>query len=454
MRPRAAALGALAATVGLAACTSGGGAGGSAAPVAASAGFSTTECGTYSGRGCARSSERVDLARPTFSNPTRITNPMYPISRLRSVVLLGHVGSKRFRTETTLLPGSHTIVWGRRRIEVLESQYVAFEAGQLVELAIDRFAQDDSGNVWYLGEDVFDYSRGTVSSTEGTWLAGRDGPGAMIMPAHAKLGDVFRTENVPGIVFEEVTVKSVDRTVAGPRGPVRGAMVGRELHLDRTTENKLFAPGYGEFRTSGGGDLEALALAVPTDRRRGPMPSELREIATAAAGVVGSVHAEDWKGAAATLRRMTADWDKLRARRVPPLLEGQMNAALARLRKAVEARKVVPAGLAAADVSEANFDFELQYRPPVEIDKARFQLWASRVLLHAHAHDLGAVMGDVATLELIRDRFAHALDPTGRRQLDAGLRDVRAAADARNVAAAADHAARLAARLHALVGPD
>jgi hypothetical protein len=151
---------------------------------------------------------------------------------------------------------------------------------------------------------------------------------------------------------------------------------------------------------------------------------------------------------------MTADWDKLRARRVPPLLEGQMNAALARLRKAVEARKVVPAGLAAADVSEANFDFELQYRPPVEIDKARFQLWASRVLLHAHAHDLGAVMGDVATLELIRDRFAHALDPTGRRQLDAGLRDVRAAADARNVAAAADHAARLAARLHALVGPD
>jgi hypothetical protein len=244
-----------------------------------------------------------------------------------------------------------------------------------------------------------------------------------------------------------VTVKSTGKTVSGPRGPVRGAIVGSELHLDRTREDKTFAPGYGEFRTSGGGDLEALALAVPTDALKGPVPSELRDIATAAEGMVGSVQAEDWKAARATLRRMSTDWDKLRARRLPPLLQSQMKANLARLREAVEARKIVPAGLAAIDVSEASFDFELQYRHPVEIDKARFHLWASRLLLHAQAHDPGAVTGDVATLELIRDRFAHALDPARRRQLDAGLRDLRVASDAKNLPAAGDHAARVAAEL-------
>jgi hypothetical protein len=446
MRRRAAILTLALGAAGLAACDSGGGGSEKAEPVA-SQGFSTSECGTYSGRGCAPNSQRVDLARPTFSNPTSVTNPMYPVSRLRSAVLLGHVGGERFRTETTLLPGSDTVSWGGHKIKALRSQYMAYEGGEIVELAIDRFAQDDKGNVWYLGEDVFDYVNGAVSTTEGTWLAGREGPGAMIMPAEPKLGDVYRTENVPGIVFEEVRVKATGKTFDGPRGPVKGGMIGQELHLDGSHEDKLFAPGYGEFRTTGGGDLEALALAVPTDALKGRMPNELRDIAVAAEGMVGSVQAEDWKAANATLDRITADWDKLRARRLPPLLEQQMNDSLARLRKAVKARKIVPAGLAALDVSEANFDFQLQYRPPVEIDKARFHLWASRVLLHAQARDLGRVTGDVASMELIQDRFAHSLGPAQRSRLDAGLRELRRASDATNLPAAADHAARLAAEL-------
>ena len=35
--------------------------------------------------------------------------------------------------------------------------------------------------------------------------------------------------------------------------------------MDGTTEGKSFGPAYGEFLTAGGGDVEALALAVPTD---------------------------------------------------------------------------------------------------------------------------------------------------------------------------------------------
>jgi len=47
----------------------------------------------------------------------------------------------------------------------------------------------------------------------------------MIMPADPQVGDVYRPENLPGFVFEEVTVMAVDQTVEGPTGPVEGALV-------------------------------------------------------------------------------------------------------------------------------------------------------------------------------------------------------------------------------------
>ncbi len=448
----------LAAALALGACDLGGGSGDGAkeskARPVSTPGFSATECGTYSGRGCAPKGERVDLAPPSFSHPTEVTNPLNPIGGLRSAVLLGHVEGEPLRTETTLLPGSRTISLGGQKVEALTSQYVAWLGGQIEEVALDLYAQDDAGAVWYLGEDVFNYADGAVADTEGTWLAGRDGPAAMIMPAHPKVGDVYRTENVPGVVFEEVTVESVGKTVDGPRGPVAGAIVVDELHLEGSHEDKIFAPGYGEFRTGSRRELEALALAVPTDALHRLQPAALDRLSISAAGMLGSAQAEDWKGAAATLERMTAAWNEVRARKLPPLLEKQMSDALVRLRRAVKARRSVPAGLAATDVSQASLDLGLQYRPAAEIDRARFDVWAGRVLVHAADDDLTGVTSDVATLEWIRDRIAHTLDSAERARLDAGLRELRAAADAKNIRAAADHAARLPDLARAGRAPD
>lgn len=43
-------------------------------------------------------SERVDLSAPTFSDPTAVTNPLFPVSGQASVLLLGHVDGQPFRT--------------------------------------------------------------------------------------------------------------------------------------------------------------------------------------------------------------------------------------------------------------------------------------------------------------------------------------------------------------------
>jgi hypothetical protein len=423
---------------------------GSAAPDAASSQLIPKPCGTYSGRGCAPQSERVDLAKPSFSNPTKITNPLFPIGQLRSAVLLGHVDGIPFRSETTLLPGVERIAWDGQQIETLVSQYVAYLDGRLEEVARDRYAQADDGSVWYLGEDVMDYRNGAVALTEGTWLAGREGAPAMIMPAHPKVGDVFRLEDVTGVVFEEVRIKSVDQTVQGPRGPVNGAILAEELHADETYDHKIYAPGYGEFRTTGGGDLEALALAS-TDALPGPPPAQLQSLSTGAVGILELARIQDWEAASAALQRMGADWKALQtATRPPPLVAARLNDAMGALTRAVPARKAGETGQAAIDVGMSVLDLELGYRPATEVDAARFGLWTQQLRVDAAANDLAGVTGDVAVLEWIRDRFAQTLDPAGRADLDTRLRGLRIAADARNLPTAADHAARLAARLRQL----
>jgi len=418
---------------------------------AIAAGLSATGCGTYSGRGCSPTSKRVDTATPSFSNSTEITNPLFPISRLQSAVLLGHVDGKPFRSETTLLPGTATVAWGGQRIKVVISQYAAFLDGHIDEVALDRYAQADDGSVWYLGEDVFDYRNGAVAITEGTLLAGRDGPAAMIMPGAPKVGDVFRPENVTGVVFEEVVVKSVGTTVKGPRGSVRGALVAEELHLDGSHSDKIFAPGYGEFQTGSDGDLEALALAVPTDALAGPTPPALRFLTTSAWGILENVRLQDWEAASTTVKRMRTAWRTVETG-APPRIAAPLNNDLNTLTRRIRNRRTAKVAQLAIDVAQSALDLELRHRPAVEVDVERFHLWTQQLRVHAAAQDLAAATGDVAVLEWIRDRVTGALDHAELQELDAGLRGLRAATDAKNLPAAADHAARLGAQLRRSAG--
>jgi hypothetical protein len=388
-------------------------------------------------------SERVDLSMPTFSDPTNVTNPLFPISKQDSVLMLGHVDGKPFRTEVTLLPETRIVEWQGQRIEMLVSQYTAYLDGRIQEVAYDLYAQADDGSVWYFGEDVADFEDGVIVTKEGTWIVGKDGPAAMIMPANPKVGDVYRTENTPGIAFEEVTVKAVDKTLDGPLGPVKGGLVAEELHMDGSTEDKTFAPGYGEFYTAAGGDVEALALAVPTDAASGPQPAELTTLSNGAIDTFDATHSGDWKAASSTVEKMSAAWETYRAGEVPRLIEPRMTDALAALARAVDARDAAQAQQAAIDTAQWSLDLQLRYRPPAEIDLARFDLWAAQLTLDASAGDAGAVGGDVFTIGYIRDRILNTLDGTDRFRVDTEVQKLQVAAADHDLAAATDAAKRL-----------
>jgi hypothetical protein len=188
---------------------------------------------------------RVAAAKaPKFSHPRDITNPYLPLASLKQDVL----ENKSERVERTVKPDIHkTFEIGVQTIEALTVEDREYDsAGNLTEATLDYFAQDDGGNVYYLGEDVDTYKGGKVSGHSGGWLLGKDTktPG-LLLPAHPKIGDRFQSENVPGITVEDDVVVSVSETMTVSAGTFHNCIKVKEHASDGATEYKYYAPGVG-----------------------------------------------------------------------------------------------------------------------------------------------------------------------------------------------------------------
>ncbi|MGI9120698.1 MAG: hypothetical protein ACR2G7_11370 [Acidimicrobiales bacterium] len=402
-----------------------------------------TGCGDGGTSASAPAGARVDLASPVFSDPTKITNPLFPISDLTQVVQLGVDEGQQLRVEITLLPERKTIEWGGQKIEAAVSQFVAFKDATVAEIAHDFFAQADDGAVWYLGEDVANYKDGVVDTHEGTWLAGKDGPAGMIMPAKPKVGDVYRPENIPKLVFEEVIVRST-KTVDGPRGRVPGAIAVQERPMDGSREDKVFAPGYGEFEAKvEDSELLTLALAVPVDAKGGEVPADLATLRAGAAEIFRSAPSRDWAGLSDTVAGMTTAWASHAGTGPPSLLAVQMSDALAVLSAAVRAQEPADVRQASVGVARAELDLSLQFQSPAEIDLARVEVWGRKLIADAGASDTAGVVGNMAIIDATWDRVDHAVTPSNRAALEAALVEVRGAAEAGNLPDAAARAEAL-----------
>jgi hypothetical protein len=380
-------------------------------------------------------SQRVDVEMPVFSTPTNITNPLFPILFDSSNLYVGTVEDKAFRTEVTVLPQTRIVDWNGQQVETVVSQYNAFLDGRIEEIAYDLYAQADDGSVWYFGEDVFNFADGAIADTHGTWLAGIDGPAAMIMPANPQVGDVYRPENIPGLVFEEVIVQQVDQTLDGPFGPVSGGIVVEEHHADGGSETKQFATAYGEFYTAAGGEVEALALAVPTDAAAGGAPASLDDLDAAVNDAVQAALDRDM----AAVRQSAADAEAARADLgvdvVPVLLQPLLRESVADL---AAADNPSAAANAAIQVARLAGDLRLRYEPVAAIDLARFGLWGAQLVVDARAERMEDVLSDNFALSYVRDRLTTALAGQDRTQLDTALEDLQVAIDDEDFGAMAD----------------
>lgn len=131
--------------------------------------------------------------------------------------------------------------------------------GALVEDTFDWYAQDQQGNVWYLGEDSKQIDNGVVVGTEGSWEAGVNGATAgIIMLAQPKVGTQYRQEFAAGVAEDMAKVLDLSTTVQVALGPFTGCLKTEEWTAlePGVRESKYYNPGVGlvlELQPKGGG---------------------------------------------------------------------------------------------------------------------------------------------------------------------------------------------------------
>jgi len=257
----------------------------------------------------AAQSPETSQSAARFSHPRDITNPFLPLASLKQDILEGKEGQKTVRVERTAKPDIRKVFKiGGQTVEAFAVEDRVFENGRLAEVALDYFAQADEGTVYYLGEDVDEYKNGKVIGHEGAWLLGvhAQKPGVLI-PGHPKVGDKFRSEDVPKITTEDDEVVSVSESVKVPAGSFKNCVKVKEKLSDGQIEYKYYAAGVGVVKeVPEGGELllkshtttgQNNAAASPGAGSSDPPPQD--KMARAALSYVGlDSEAEDyWIGA-------------------------------------------------------------------------------------------------------------------------------------------------------------
>jgi hypothetical protein len=208
----------------------------------------------------------VALAPPQFS--AHVDNAWFPLRAGTVYVYRGSKDGLPSRDVVTVTHATRTIA-GAQCVAVRDRLYLA---GRLRERTTDWYSQDARGNVWYFGESTADLDKsGHVTSTEGTWLAGRNGAKAGIyMPADPKVGSSGRQEFYRGHAEDHFRVLSLHAAVRVPYTSSTRALLTMEwTPLEPGAfDHKLYVRGIGTVleQTVKGGSERAALVSL----RRGP----------------------------------------------------------------------------------------------------------------------------------------------------------------------------------------
>jgi hypothetical protein len=221
--------------------------------LAASCGGSS---GSYSGNsgGHAKSNAPTthESTRPASYSPsikpadftTKIDNKYFPLKPGTTFVYKGKFHGAPERDVMAVTHDTKRVMG----VECVVASDRVTEGGKLIEQTYDWYAQDNKGNVWYFGEHVTEYKNGKVTSTEGSWEAGKNGakPGT-IMPAHPKVGQTYRQEYSKGVAEDMARPLKLDGSASVPYGSFDHTRVTYEwTPLDpNVSARKYYAAGVG-----------------------------------------------------------------------------------------------------------------------------------------------------------------------------------------------------------------
>jgi hypothetical protein len=208
-----------------------------------------------------------------FTNPTRIDNQYFPL-------VPGATRSYMSETEDGVETSVVEVLDETREVMGVTCRVVRDRVsldGVLIEDTHDRYAQDDDGNVWYMGEEVDNYNyddEGTLVDIthEGAWEAGQDpaGVGAVAKPGYLMKaspvpGDTYHQEYYKGMAEDMGEVIALNVSVMLGDGTSYVCLQTRDftpLEPD-VNEYKYYAPGVGvvlEESVAGGERVELVDI--------------------------------------------------------------------------------------------------------------------------------------------------------------------------------------------------
>jgi hypothetical protein len=187
----------------------------------------------------------IPFSKSNFHNPLKIDNKYLPLNPGITKISNGTSDGDPTRDVFVVTNDTKEILGITTRV-VQDDGYVK---GKHEETTNDWFAQDDNGNVWYMGEFTTDLSN--KGSHEGSWEAGVKGAKAgIVMEAEPKVGDTYNQEFAKGVAEDKGTVLSLNETVSVPYGSFSNVLKTKDfspLEPD-VVENKYYVQNIGEVK--------------------------------------------------------------------------------------------------------------------------------------------------------------------------------------------------------------
>jgi hypothetical protein len=206
------------------------------------------------------SEEDFDGAK--FDDPTHIDNKWLPLRPGTQLVYEGSAivdeeGRQTRRVVTTVTDLSK-LIDGVRTLVIWERDYTA---GQLSEPELAFFAQDNTGNVWLVGEYPEEYENGEFDKAP-AWISGQKGARAGItMKAEPQLGtpDYAQGFAPPPVDFtDRARVYKTHQKTCTPVECYEKVLVTEEFNPDEpgAFQLKYYASGVGNVRVGWRGEKE------------------------------------------------------------------------------------------------------------------------------------------------------------------------------------------------------
>ena len=164
--------------------------------------------------------------KSNFNDPLKIDNKYY---FLKPGTIMTYKGTDE---EGNSMRDIITVTNDTKQIQGIPTRVVndtVFVEGKLEETTNDWYAQDDKGNVWYMGEDTTDFTN-KKNPHEGSWESGVKGAKAgLIMLGEPKVGITYDQEVAKGVAEDKATVLSLDDNLTVPYGSYSNVVKTKEF---------------------------------------------------------------------------------------------------------------------------------------------------------------------------------------------------------------------------------